>query len=200
MHQMEKLHDNPSKFRCLIQKLRASFIFGMLWVLSHPCFHLNHKTLLWARHPWTHIRDEETEVKLLLRGEARLSMQVSLVPCASLISRAIRTGCSWVSEWVQHGNVKTNSLEKKVLIEPLQSSTRALRQQSKFFQTPLCLLMSPWVRFCFSSLGLSLPFCETAVGKLKQVISKVLPNFTVSLCTWFTGAALGTRFILQLWP
>lgn len=60
--------------------------------------------------------------------------------------------------------------------------------------------MSPWVRFCFSSLGLSLPFCETAVGKLKQVISKVLPNFTVSLCTWFTGAALGTRFILQLWP
>ena len=100
MHQMEKLHDNPSKFRCLIQKLRASFIFGMLWVLSHPCFHLNHKTLLWARHPWTHIREEATEVKLLLRGEARLSMQVSLVPCASLISRAIRTGCSWVSEWV----------------------------------------------------------------------------------------------------
>lgn len=68
-----------------VQMLSASCIFGMLQVLSHPCFYLSLKTLLWPRHPYTHFTDKENEnlrvclIKWLLRGEARLSMQVSLV-------------------------------------------------------------------------------------------------------------------------
>ena len=85
MHQMEKLQNNPGKFRSLVQMLSAGYMFGMLQVLSHPCFHLSLKTLLWPRHPYTHFTDKETEnlrvclIKWLLRGEARLSMQVLLV-------------------------------------------------------------------------------------------------------------------------